>query len=159
MGRETTLERRGTALGRVRGLGSAHHGSHHWLLQRYTAAGNLLTVFYLVFSILLLPDLSYDNAFRWLSQPAGALPMALLIVSVFWHARLGLQVMIEDYVAGPGRKFAAILALNLATFAGAAFGLLCLVRIVSTGIGQAAALSAASRAMQALQGGMTGGGL
>src|SRR3546814_633819 len=95
MSQETSLERKGTAVGRVRGLGSAHHGSHHWLLQRFTAAGNLLTVLYLVFSILLLPDLSYDNAFRWLSQPAGALPLALLIVSVFWPARLGLQVMID----------------------------------------------------------------
>ena len=45
----------GTALGRVRGLGSAQHGSHHWLLQRFTAAGNLLTVGYLAFALLFLP--------------------------------------------------------------------------------------------------------
>ena len=59
----------GTALGRVRGLGSAHHGSHHWLLQRFTAAGNLVTVGYLVFSFLLLTDYSYDNVRMWLAQP------------------------------------------------------------------------------------------
>ena len=159
MGQRTTLERKGTTIAHVRGLGSAHHGTHHWLLQRFTAAGNLLTVLYLVFSVLLLPSLSYDNVFRWLSQPAGALAMALLIVSVFWHARLGLQVMIEDYVDGPGKKFAAILVLNLTAFAGAGFGLLCLIRIVASSIGQAASAAAAQGALQAMQGAMQGGGL
>jgi succinate dehydrogenase / fumarate reductase membrane anchor subunit len=155
MGQQTTFERKGTAIGRVRGLGSARRGPHHWLLQRFTGAGNLLTVLYLVFSVLLLPDLSYDSAFRWLSKPAGALPMALLIVSVFWHARLGLQVMIEDYVHGPGRRFAVILMLNLVTFAGAAFALLCVARIVATGIG----LDATQGMMQAMQAGRPGGAL
>ena len=119
----------GTALGRVRGLGSAHHGSHHWLLQRFTAAGNLLTVGYLVFSFLLLTDYSYDNVRLWLSQPLPVLAIALMIVSVFWHARLGLQVLVEDYMHGANR-FAAILLLNLAAFAGAAAGLLFLVQIM-----------------------------
>lgn len=158
MGRQTTLDRKGTTIGHVRGLGSAHHGSHHWLLQRYTAAGNLLTVLYLAFSILLLPDLSYESAFRWLSQPAGALPLALLIVSVFWHARLGLQVLIEDYLHEPGTRFAAVLALNLAAFAGAGFGLLCLVRIVGKGLTLEAS-QAIMQAAQAMQGGMPGGGM
>ena len=124
----------GTALGRVRGLGSAHHGSHHWLLQRFTAAGNLLTVGYLVFSFLLLTDYSYDNVRLWLSQPPAALAIALLIVSVFWHARLGLQVMLEDYVHGATR-FALILLLNLAAFAGAGFGLLSVLRLALGGAG------------------------
>ena len=158
MGQRITLERKGTTIAQVRGLGSAHHGTHHWLLQRFTAAGNLLTVLYLVFSVLLLPDLAYNSVFRWLSKPAGALPMALLIVSVFWHARLGLQVMIEDYVDGPGKKFAAILVLNLVTFAAAGYGLLCVVRIMATGLGEVAAQEAAAQMMQSLQGGMPGGG-
>jgi len=152
---QTPFDRKGTPIGRVRGLGSAHRGPHHWLLQRFTGAGNLLLALYLAFSVLLLPDLSYDNAFRWLSQPAGALPMALLIVSVFWHARLGLQVMIEDYVHGPGRRFAVILVLNLATFAGAAFALLCVARIVATAVG----LDMTQGIMQAMQAGRPGGAL
>ena len=122
----------GTALGRVRGLGSAHHGSHHWLLQRFTAAGNLLTVGYLVFSVLFLPDLSYESVRAWIGEPLPALALALLIVSVFWHARLGLQVLIEDYVHGASR-FAAILLLNLSAFAGAAFGLLSVLRLALGG--------------------------
>jgi len=156
---QTPFDRKGTPIGRVRGLGSAHRGPHHWLLQRFTAAGNLLTVLYLVFSILLLPDLSYENAFRWLSQPAGALPLALLIVSVFWHARLGLQVLIEDYVHAQGTRFATMLVLNLVTFAAAGFGLLCLVFIVAKGLALTSAQGAMAAAMQAMQGGMQGGGM
>lgn len=142
----------GTALGRVRGLGSAHHGSHHWLLQRFTAAGNLLTVGYLVFSFLLLTDYSYDNVRLWLAQPLPVLALALMIVSVFWHARLGLQVMIEDYVHGASR-FAVILVLNLVTFAGAGAGLLFLGLILMD--------AQADRAVAQLQGQMSsmmGGG-
>jgi len=134
----------GTSLGRVRGLGSAHHGSHHWLLQRFTAAGNLLTVLYLAFSLILLQDLTYSRVMSWLSAPSGALPVALLIVSVFWHARLGLQVMFEDYVPDAGRRFAVILVLNLAAFAGAAAGLFFLLKIVMM---SAAANAAAAAAM------------
>ena len=122
----------GTALGRVRGLGSAHHGSHHWLLQRFTAAGNLLTVGYVVFSFLLLPDLTYDSARAWLGEPLPALALALMIVSVFWHARLGLQVMLEDYAHGASR-FALILVINLLAFAGAGFGLLSVLRLALGG--------------------------
>lgn len=122
----------GTALGRVRGLGSAHHGSHHWLLQRFTAAGNLVTAGFLAFSLLLLPDLSYTNVRAWIGEPLPALAIGLLIVSVFWHARLGLQVMIEDYVHGANR-FALTVLLNLAAFAGAGFGLLCVFRLVVWG--------------------------
>jgi succinate dehydrogenase / fumarate reductase membrane anchor subunit len=150
----------GTALGRVRGLGSAHHGSHHWLLQRFTAAGNLLTVLFLAVSLVALPDLSYETVREWLAQPLPALAIGLMLVSVFWHARLGLQVLIEDYVHGASR-FAAILLLNLAAFAGAAFGLLSLVRLVATVTGEHAAAEAAGQVQRSvaetLQGMMGGG--
>jgi succinate dehydrogenase / fumarate reductase membrane anchor subunit len=147
----------GTALGRVRGLGSAHHGSHHWLLQRFTAAGNLLTVVFLAVSLVALPDLSYETVRTWLAQPLPALAIGLMLVSVFWHARLGLQVMVEDYVHGASR-FAAILLLNLVAFAGAAFGLLCLVRIVAAVVGEQSVAEQVQRSVgEALQGMMGGG--
>ncbi len=124
---------KGTTIGAVRALGSAHHGTDHWLLQRFTAAGNLITVGYLVFSFLLLDNLSYETVTGWLSGLGPALALALLVVSVFWHARLGLQVMVEDYVHDRGNRFAAILLLNLAWFAGTAFGLLCIIRLAGGG--------------------------
>ena len=120
---------KGTAIGEVRGLGSAHHGAGHWVLMQATSAGALITCAYLVVSFLLLPELSYATVSGWLKGLGPSFALALLIVAVFWHSRLGLQVLIEDYVDHPGRRFASLLVVNLAAFAGAAFGLLCLIRI------------------------------
>lgn len=119
----------GTSIGRVRGLGSARHGVHHWLIQRFTAVGNLLTVLFLAVSLVLLPDYSYATVSEWIARPIPATAMALLVVTTFWHARLGLQVAVEDYVHEHANKFACIVALNLAAFAGAAFGVFCVVRL------------------------------
>lgn len=119
----------GSSIGRVRGLGAAKEGTHHWLLQRFTAVGNLVLGLYLVFAFIFLPDMSYETLADWISGPVPATAVALFVISVFWHARLGLQVMIEDYVHSAGNKFAAILALNLFAFAGAAFGLFAIARL------------------------------
>lgn len=119
----------GTAIGRVRGLGSAHAGAHHWLLQRFTAVGNLISVGFLAVSLLLLPDLDFGTVSGWIARPLPALMMALLVVTTFWHARLGMQVMVEDYVHEAGTKFAVMAALNLATIAGAGFGLFSIARL------------------------------
>ncbi|KPP96531.1 MAG: succinate dehydrogenase, hydrophobic membrane anchor protein [Erythrobacter sp.] len=113
----------GTSIGRVRGLGSSHDGAHHWLLQRTTAIGNLVVMTFLLVSFLMLPDFSHASVSGWLSQPVAAVPMALLAVSLFWHARLGLQVVIEDYMVDAGTKFALITAVNLAAIAGAAYAI------------------------------------
>lgn len=119
----------GTSIGRVRGLGSAHSGAHHWLVQRFTAIGNLFSGLWLVFSLLTLPNLEHATVIEWIAKPVPATAMVLLVISSFWHARLGVQVVIEDYVHEHANKFAAITLLNLASFAGAAFGLLCIVRL------------------------------
>jgi succinate dehydrogenase / fumarate reductase, membrane anchor subunit len=123
----------GTSIGRVRGLGSAHHGTHHWLLQRFTAVGNLVLMLWLAGSFVLLPAYDHATVIGWMGKPVPAFALILLIVSVFWHARLGLQVMFEDYVHTPGNKFAVITLLNLAAIAGAAFGIFCIVRIALGG--------------------------
>ncbi len=140
----------GTSIGRVRGLGAAHHGTGHWLIQRFTAAGNLVLVGFFAISLLLLPDLSYPTVSQWFSQTVPAIAMALLVVSVFWHARLGLQVLVEDYLRG-GALFAAILLLNLAAFGGAAAGLFFIARIAMAAMGQ-------DMAEEAIRGVMAGAG-
>ena len=122
----------GTSIGRVRGLGSAKTGAHHWLVQRWTAIGNLVLIAFLAVSLLMMPNLGYQAVSKWIASPVTAVAMALLIVSTFWHARLGLQVFIEDYLQGANR-LAALIALNLIVFAGAAFGLLCIVRLALGG--------------------------
>lgn len=119
----------GTSIGRVRGLGSAHNGTHHWLVQRFTAIANLVLVLWFVASLLMLPNLSYMTVIEWIGRPVPATAMALLVISTFWHARLGMQVVVEDYVHEPANKFACVTALNLVAFAGAAFGLFCVIRL------------------------------
>lgn len=101
-----------SGLKRVRGLGSAKSGAHHWWLQRVTAAGNLVLLIWFVASLLLLPTLNHSSVITWIAQPLVAVPLLLLIFSTFWHARLGVQVMIEDYVKAEGLKLLAFIALN-----------------------------------------------
>lgn len=119
----------GTQIGRVRGLGSAHSGTHHWLVQRFTAIGNLVLGLWLLFTLLGMNDHSFGAMKDFFGRPVPATALGLFVLSTFWHARLGVQVLIEDYVHEHANKFAAMALLNLATFAGAAFGLLCVVRL------------------------------
>ncbi|WP_432200321.1 succinate dehydrogenase, hydrophobic membrane anchor protein [Erythrobacter sp. W53] len=123
----------GTSIGRVRGLGSAHHGAHHWLVQRFTAIGNLVLMVFLLASLALLPAYDHASMTKWIAQPLVATAMALLVISVFWHARLGLQVLIEDYIHTSGNKFAMIALLNLAVIGGAGFGLFSIARLALGG--------------------------
>lgn len=116
-----------SGLKQVRGLGSAKSGVHHWWLQRVTAAGNLVLLAWFIASLILLPSLDRSSVLAWLSSPLVAVPMLLLILTTFWHARLGVQVLIEDYVHSEGLKLLAFIALNffiLGTAAVAAFSVL-----------------------------------
>ena len=119
----------GTPLGRVRGLGASHHGTGHWLQQRLTALGNVLLVTWLLVSLLRLPLDDHAAVHRWASNPTVALALILLVISVFWHFRLGLQVLIEDYVHGEAMRLLAIVALNFYAIGGAAYGIFAIVRI------------------------------
>jgi len=123
----------GTSIGKVRGLGSAHHGAHHWLLQRFTAVGNLVLSIWLLVSLVVLPDLQYETVTAWLAQPIPATAMILLIVTTFWHARLGLQVLIEDYVQDTGTKFGVFALLNIAVIGGGAFAIFSVARLALGG--------------------------
>ena len=118
----------GTELGRVRGLGAAKDGVHHWWLQRVTAVANIVLVLWFVVSLVRLPSLDYASVTLWLRQPVAAVPMLLLIVAVFWHLRLGVQVLIEDYLQGPSR-LVAMLALNFYALAGAAAAIFSVFKI------------------------------
>jgi succinate dehydrogenase / fumarate reductase membrane anchor subunit len=122
----------GTGLGRVRGLGSAKSGTHHWWLQRVTAAANLILMIWFVVSIVRLPILDHQAMVLWLKSPLVAVPLVLLTLSVFWHLRLGLQVFIEDYVHDEGNKIAVLLILNAYAFL---CGALCVFSILKIAFG------------------------
>ncbi|MGB5078663.1 MAG: succinate dehydrogenase, hydrophobic membrane anchor protein [Sphingorhabdus sp.] len=123
----------GTNIGKVRGLGSAKHGGQHWINQRTTAVGNLLLTIWLVVSLLLMPNFQQGTLAQWLAQPTVAVPMILMLVSVFWHVRLGLQVLIEDYVHDDALKFGAMTLLNFYVVGSAVFGIFTVAKLAFTG--------------------------
>ncbi len=121
-----------TELGRVRGLGSAKHGAHHWWTQRLTAAANLILLPWFVASLVMLPAYDYATMAAWMSSAWVAIPLVLLIANLFYHIRLGLQVVIEDYQHGETR-IVLMLLLNAFVFIAAATGIFSVLRIAFTG--------------------------
>ena len=118
-----------TPLGRVRGLGSAHHGGEHWLTERVTSIALLLLCTWLIASLLLLPALDQRTVIEWLRAPSGAVPMALLIIVGFKHALDGMKVVVDDYVHEPGNNFVLNTILLFLAVGGAALALFALARI------------------------------
>jgi succinate dehydrogenase / fumarate reductase membrane anchor subunit len=118
-----------TPLGRVRGLGSAHHGGEHWLSERVTSIALLLLGTWLLASLLLLPQLDQRTLLEWLHAPSGATPMALFVIIGFRHALDGVKVVVDDYVHEEGRRFAWNIALLFLAVAGGAIALFALARI------------------------------
>jgi succinate dehydrogenase / fumarate reductase, membrane anchor subunit len=119
-----------TPIGKVRGLGSAHHGGEHWLTERVTSIALLLLGIWLLASLLLLPRLDQRTVIEWLHAPSGAIPMALLIVVGFRHALDGVKVSVDDYVHEEGSRFVINLLLLFLAVAGGAMALFALARIV-----------------------------
>ena len=122
----------GTGIGRVRGLGSAKAGTHHWWQQRLTAGSNLLLVTWAVVSLFRLPLHDYKALVLWLSTPWVSVGLILAVVSVFYHLRLGLQVVIEDYQHDFSRIIAIVL-LNFYAVGGAALAIFAILKIALTG--------------------------
>jgi succinate dehydrogenase / fumarate reductase membrane anchor subunit len=118
-----------TPLGRVRGLGSAHHGGEHWLTERVTSIALLFLGTWLLASLLLLPKLDQRTLIEWLHAPSGAIPMALLIVVGFRHALDGTKVFVDDYVHEPGNNFAVNTLVLFLAVGGGAIALFALGRI------------------------------
>lgn len=121
----------GTSIGRVRGLGSSHHGTHHWWAQRLTAGSNLLLVLWFVISIALLPAYDWETVTAWAGQISVAVPLILLVASTFYHFRLGLQVVIEDYQHDETR-IVALVALNFFTIAAATTAIFAILKTAFT---------------------------
>ena len=122
----------GTSIGRVRGFGAAHAGTHHWWRQRLTAGSNLLLITWLFVSLLRLPLYNYRALVMWLSSPWASVPLILAIISVFYHLRLGLQVVIEDYQHDFSRVV-ALVALNFYAIGGAALAIFAVLRVAFAG--------------------------
>lgn len=118
-----------TPLGKVKGLGSAHHGGHHWLEERFGSVALLLLSLWLLFSLAMLPDLSLGVLKDWLRSAWGAVPMTLFVITAFKHGIDGLKVAVDDYVHDEGNRIGIHYLLSMAGIAGAAVSLFALAKI------------------------------
>ncbi|MEA3010816.1 MAG: succinate dehydrogenase / fumarate reductase, rane anchor subunit [Sphingomonadales bacterium] len=121
--------------GRVRGTGSAREGAEHWWHERLSSVAVFLLFVWLIVSLLRLPALDYRGVTEWLRDPRAAVPMLLLVAATFWHLKMGLQVVIEDYVHDEGNKFLGLALLTFATFGGAAFAIFAVLKIAFAATG------------------------
>lgn len=119
-------------LGRAIGLGSTKSGSQHWLVQRITAVALVPLTLWFVASIIAHAGSDYTAFIAWLRTPFAAGGMVLLLIALFHHTALGLQVVIEDYVHS-GARFAAVIATQLCCYGLAVTGIVALLRIAFGG--------------------------
>lgn len=98
-----------TPLGKVRGHGSAKDGTDHFWRQRLTAIANVPLILFFVWLVVSLNGAPHSEVIETLSSPLVTICLLGVILSVCFHMKLGMQVIIEDYIHGEGLKFAAII--------------------------------------------------
>jgi len=125
-------QRMRSPLARAMGLGSAKEGVEHWWMERVSAVALVPLTLWFVASIIAHTGSDYATFIAWLRTPLASIFMILLVVALFYHIALGLQVVIEDYVHS-GAKFAALVAVRLCCFALAAAGIVSTLRIALGG--------------------------
>jgi succinate dehydrogenase / fumarate reductase, membrane anchor subunit len=118
-----------TDLGKVRGLGAAHDGTSHFWMQRVTAVANLPLVIYLVYFIVAHVGHARMDVVASVKNPFCAIALSLGVISIFWHMKLGLQMVIEDYVHQPVVKILALLANTFYAFGLAGLALYAILKM------------------------------
>jgi succinate dehydrogenase / fumarate reductase membrane anchor subunit len=116
-------------LGRVRGLGSAKEGVAHWWAQRVTALALVPLVLWFVIAVISLAGADYARTTAWIASPVPAILLVLLIVATFYHAVLGMQVVIEDYIHPESLRIALILLVKAAAIVLAAAAIFAVLKI------------------------------
>ncbi|MGH7046680.1 MAG: succinate dehydrogenase, hydrophobic membrane anchor protein [Stellaceae bacterium] len=121
-----------SALGRAIGLGSAKEGVEHWLVQRVTAVALVPLALWFVAAVIGLVGADFDTVQGWIGRPLPAILLVLLLIATFYHASLGLQVVIEDYVHAELARIGLVVLVRLACVALAVAGI---VAVLSLALG------------------------
>lgn len=114
-------------LGQVRGKGSAKSGLGHWWAQRLTAIALLPLSLYFVLSVLMLIGADQAEMLRYMAEPWNGVLFVALIIALFYHLQLGLQVVIEDYIHTESTRLATMLAMRATVWV---FGLLAFISVL-----------------------------
>ena len=122
---------RKSPLGRARGHGSAREGTSQWWLQRLTAIALVPLGIWFIVSMVVLTGGSQADVAEWLGSRRTAVMMSLLIVAGLYHLKLGMDVVIEDYVDNQVLKLAAVV---LVTFTCIALGFICIISVLKLAI-------------------------
>ena len=120
-------------LGRVRGLGSTREGVHHWWAQRMSAMALLPLSLWFIYALISLTGSDYYAFQTWASEFGNSVFLVLLLVAMFHHAQLGLQVVIEDYVHSELWKMGMLLFVKYGSVLFAASGIFAVLKISLAG--------------------------
>lgn len=121
-----------TPLARAKGLGSAHSGSHHWLMQRISAIILAVLFIWFAFSFACLLGMDYLNVKIWISKSYNLVLLITFLGAAFYHAILGLQVVLEDYILQSAKKIGMIIAMKIIL---TVLGLASIIAVLRAGLG------------------------
>jgi succinate dehydrogenase / fumarate reductase, membrane anchor subunit len=116
-------------LGRVLGLGSAKDGAEHWWMQRLTSVALVPLGLWLAIALARLEDFSHAIVSAWVAAPVNAVLLILTVLATIHHSRLGVQVVIEDYVRGKSLKVTSLMLSTLIHFAVATAALFAILKV------------------------------
>jgi succinate dehydrogenase / fumarate reductase membrane anchor subunit len=116
----------------ARGLGSSQSGAGHWWTQRVTAAALVVLLIWFVITVLGLLHADYATALATVAKPWNALLLVIFLITMFWHAVLGLQVVIEDYVHTRWKEVLSLVLIKFLAVLGALSSVLAVLRIALT---------------------------
>ena len=118
-----------TPLAKVRGLGSARQGTHHWWYQRVTAIALTPLSLWLILALASLPALDYATITAWIATPLTAVLLVLLLPCLFYHAQLGIQVVIEDYIDSEWQKISCIVIVKFLASLATVIAIMAIIKI------------------------------
>lgn len=118
-----------SGLGRVKGLGSAKEGVHHWRLQRLTAVLLIPLALWFLVSMLCMVRADYATVVAWIAAPHVTVLLLALSLALFCHLQMGLQVVVEDYVHDTARQIVAQIAIRVFAGLGALLAVVSILKI------------------------------
>ncbi len=118
-----------TPLAKVKGLGSAKQGTHHWWQQRLTALALIPLSLWFISSLLMMTTMDHATVIQWIRSPLTTVLLILFIIALFYHAQLGVQVVIEDYIAIEWQKIACVILIDFLAILAAMAAVIAILKV------------------------------